>query len=54
MCNRRYAVNRIQLLRENFSEKEQKFKVHGTTQKIIWVTAINMDLKSKDKLIRVG
>ena len=33
MCNRRYAVNRIQLLRENFSEKEQKFKVHGTISK---------------------
>ena len=37
-----------------FRKKSRNIKCTGQSQKIIWVTVINMDLKSKDKLIRVG
>ena len=35
-----------------FRKKSRNLKCTGQSQKIIWVTVINMDLKSKDKLIR--
>ena len=50
MCNWRYAFNRIQLLRA----KSKTLKCTRQSQKIIWVTIINRDIKIKDKLIRVS
>ena len=50
MCHWRYAVNRIQLLRA----KSKTLKCTRQSQKIIWVTIINRDIKIKDKLIRVS
>ena len=50
MCNWRYAFNRIQLLRA----KSKTLKCTRQSQKIIWVTIINRDIKTKDKLIRVS
>ena len=50
MCNWRYAVNRMQLLRA----KSKTLKCTQQSQKIIWVTIINRDIKIKDKLIRVS
>ena len=35
-------------------KKEQKLKYTRQSQKIIWVTAINMEKKIKDKLIRAN
>ena len=37
-----------------FRKKSRNLKCTGQSEKIIWVTIINRDLKSKDKLIRVG
>ena len=50
MCNWRYAFNRIQLLRA----KSKTLKCTRQSQKIIWVTIINRDIKFKDKLIRIS
>ena len=49
MCNWRYAFNHIQLLRA----KSKTLKCTRQSQKIIWGTIINRDMKIKDKLIRV-
>ena len=50
MCNWRYAFNRIQLLRA----KSKTLKCTRQSQKIVWVTIINRDIKFKDKLIRIS
>ena len=55
MSNWRYTVNLIKLLPESLSEKKSKnLKCTRQSQKIIWVTVINTDIKSKDKLISVS
>ena len=50
MCNWRYAVNCMQLLRT----KSKTLKCTQQSQKVIWVTIINRDIKIEDKLIRVS
>ena len=59
MCNWRYAVHRIQLLRESLSEKknktEQKSKGNATNSKDYLVGGNQHGhKKSKDKLIKVS
>ena len=50
MCNWRYAVNCMQLLRT----KSKTLKYTQQSQKVTWVTIINREIKIKDKLIRVS